>query len=249
MFKIINLWSVMGPSMEGSATDYVPAFRLRGTSVTLGGQKILNDIDLEVRQGEVMAVVGPSGAGKSTLLRCLNRLNEISSGDVEFKGTPLRTLDPLDLRRRVGMVFQIPVMFEGSVKENIDYATSLGGPEAAAEELLVRVGLDPSFLNKNAANLSVGEQQRLCLARALVNQPEVLLMDEPTASLDPFNTRLVEDLILELCAQGLTIILVSHNMAQARRVGDRVALLKEGRMVTVLPRDDFFSSYGEEGAW
>ncbi|HNU36409.1 MAG TPA: phosphate ABC transporter ATP-binding protein, partial [Methanomassiliicoccales archaeon] len=203
----------------------------------------------EVRQGEVMAVVGPSGAGKSTLLRCLNRLNEISSGDVEFKGTPLRTLDPLDLRRRVGMVFQIPVMFEGSVKENIDYATSLGGPEAAAEELLVRVGLDPSFLNKNAANLSVGEQQRLCLARALVNQPEVLLMDEPTASLDPFNTRLVEDLILELCAQGLTIILVSHNMAQARRVGDRVALLKEGRMVTVLPRDDFFSSYGEEGAW
>jgi len=235
--------------MEGSATDYVPAFRLRGTSVTLGGQKILNDIDLEVRQGEVMAVVGPSGAGKSTLLRCLNRLNEISSGDVEFKGTPLRTLDPLDLRRRVGMVFQIPVMFEGSVKENIDYATSLGGPEAAAEELLVRVGLDPSFLNKNAANLSVGEQQRLCLARALVNQPEVLLMDEPTASLDPFNTRLVEDLILELCAQGLTIILVSHNMAQARRVGDRVALLKEGRMVTVLPRDDFFSSYGEEGAW
>jgi putative ABC transport system ATP-binding protein len=235
--------------MEGSTKDDVPAFRLRGTSVTLGGLEIIRSVDLEVKRGEVMAVVGPSGAGKSTLLRCLNRLNEISSGDVEYMGKPLRTLDPLDLRRRVGMVFQIPVIFEGSVKENIEYATALGGPEADAEELLVRVGLDPSFLNKNAATLSVGEQQRLCLARALVNGPEVLLMDEPTASLDPVSTRLVEELMLELRAQGLTIILVSHNMAQARRVGDRVALMKEGRIVTVLPRDDFFSLYGEEGAW
>jgi len=224
-------------------------FELRKVSVTLNGNQVITRGDVEVRKGELLAVVGPSGAGKSTLLRCLNRLTEITTGEISFLGVPLHDIDPITLRRRVGMLFQLPVMFEGTVADNISYATTLGAPAKDVAEMLIKVGLDPSFANKNASTLSVGEQQRVCLARALVNSPEVLLMDEPTASLDPANTRLVEELMIRLKNEGITIVLVSHNMAQARRLGERVLLMKTGETMGTFPREEFFRDYGEEGNW
>ncbi|MCG7843804.1 MAG: phosphate ABC transporter ATP-binding protein [Methanomassiliicoccales archaeon] len=224
-----------------------PCFELRGVTVELGGQTIIKRADASIERGELLSMVGPSGAGKSTLLRCLDRLTEITSGEIDFMGEPLRKMDPLVLRKKVGMVFQLPVMFEGTVADNVNFAASIGGPEADVDGLLSKVGLETSFALKNASTLSVGEQQRVCLARTLANGPEVLLLDEPTASLDPANTRLIEDLALKLKAEGITIVLVSHNMSQARRLADRVLLVRSGETVGTYPSEEFFRERGEAG--
>lgn len=230
----------------GLRLEVEPCFELRGVTVSLGGQTVIGRADARIEQGELLSVVGPSGAGKSTLLRCLDRLTEITSGEIDFMGAPLRGLDPLTLRKRVGMVFQLPVMFEGTVSDNVNFPATLGGPEADVDGLLTKVGLATSFAPKNAARLSVGEQQRVCLARTLANRPEVLLLDEPTASLDPANSRLIEDLVLRLKAEGMTIVLVSHNLDQAGRLADRVLLMRSGETVGTYPSKEFFDEYDGE---
>ena len=220
--------------------------RVRGLRYAVGGAEILKGVDAEVPDGGITAVVGPSGAGKSTLLRCVNRLIEPKAGEVYLDGESTDGMDLLRLRRRVGMVFQLPALFGPSVEEAVLYGARLAGLPADAPRLLELVGLDRTLAARGPETLSVGQQQRVSIARALALEPEVLLMDEPTSALDGAARRRVEDLARGLNARlGLTMVFVSHDLAQVERVADRVLLLAEGRSVGAWERDDFFSGAGE----
>ena len=176
------------------------------------------------------ALLGPSGSGKSTLLRLLNRLADPDAGVVRFHGTDVRELDPLELRRRVGLVPQLPAPVPGSVADNVCFGPRLEGREVDPEGPVRLAGLDPSFLDRDASRLSVGEQQRVMLARALALEPEVLLLDEPTASLDPTATGAVEDALRGL--HDVSLVLVTHSRDQANRLTERTIRLRDGRVAT-----------------
>ncbi len=211
----------------------------------MDGAEILKGIDARFPEGKVTCVVGPSGAGKSTLLRTINRLIEPTAGEVYLTGNPTSEMDPLELRRRIGMVFQLPALFGETVEDAVLYGPRLAGRErvAGAGELLEMVGLDPSLKERNPQDLSVGQQQRVSVARALALEPEVLLMDEPTSSLDEAARRRVEDLVRELNERsGLTILMVSHDLSQVERVADRVVLLVEGRGEGEWGKEEFLSA-------
>jgi ABC-type methionine transport system ATPase subunit len=210
---------------------------------------ILRDVSLAVPRGAALSLVGPSGAGKSSLLRLWNGLDPHDSGRVLVDGVDAGTIAPTELRRRTGLVFQIPRALAPSVLENVLYgprlrlepaATGTRGRDLAAAEL-ARVGLPADLLARAMSSLSVGEQQRVAIARALANRPEALLLDEPTASLDPRATREILELLARLRAElGLTLVFVSHALEQARAVATRVALLVGGEVVEEAPAGDFF---------
>ena len=189
---------------------------------------MLRDVSLAIPSGAT-AVVGPSGCGKSTLLRLLNRLADPDEGTVRYRGDDVRSLDPLELRRRVGMVPQLPAPVPGTVADNVCLGPRLHGREADPEPPVRLAGLDPSFLDRDAGRLSVGEQQRVMLARALALEPEVLLLDEPTASLDADATAAVENALREL--RGVSLVLVTHDPAQAERLAERTIRLRDGGVV------------------
>jgi ABC-type methionine transport system ATPase subunit len=196
--------------------------------------------------GGITAVVGPSGAGKSTLLRAINRLIEPTAGEVYLDGEPTSGMDTLRLRRRVGMVFQLPALFGATVEEATLYGVRLAGRDAEAGRLLEMAGLEVSFASKAPQALSVGEQQRVSIARALALEPEALLMDEPTSALDEAARRRIEELIRELNASlGLTIVVVSHDLGQVERVADRAVVLAAGRSEGEWSKEEFFSGSGE----
>jgi ABC-type methionine transport system ATPase subunit len=219
---------------------------IRGLRYGAGGAEILAGVDALVPDGEVTAVVGPSGAGKSTLLRAINRLIEPTSGEVYLDGEPTGSLEPLELRRRVGMVFQIPALFGDSVEDTILYGARLAGRSADPGRLLEVVGLDSSVSGRRPETLSVGQQQRVAIARALALQPEALLLDEPTSALDEGARRKIEELVGDLNARlGLTMLFVSHDLSQVERVADRVVVLAEGRSEGEWSKEDFFSGAGE----
>jgi ABC-type methionine transport system ATPase subunit len=219
---------------------------VRGLRYGAGGAEILAGVDALVPDGDVTAIVGPSGAGKSTLLRAISLLIEPSSGEVYLDGEPTRSLDPLELRRRVGMVFQIPTLFGDSVEEAVLYGARLSGKDADSGWLLEMVGLDAALAGRDPQSLSVGQQQRVAMARALAIEPEALLLDEPTSALDEAARRKVEELVRDLNARlGLTMVFVSHDLAQVRRVADKVVVLAEGKSVGEWEGEDFFSDAGE----
>ncbi len=211
-------------------------FVLENVSVSYADVLALSDVSMTIPPLGVTALIGPSGCGKSTLLRTLNRMNDLVpgahlSGTVLFDGRDIHAadLDLVDLRRRVGMVFQKPNVFPVSVYDNVAYGPRLHGVSAQlddhVEECLVRAGLWEEVkddLGRSATALSGGQQQRLVIARCLAVDPEVILMDEPTASLDPVATTAVEELIRRL-ASDLTIVLVTHDLRQAQRISDRTA--------------------------
>jgi ABC-type methionine transport system ATPase subunit len=224
-----------------------PKILVHGLRYAVGEAEILRGVDAEVPDGRITAVVGPSGAGKSTFLRAVNRLIEPTAGEVYLDGQPTAGMDLLELRRRVGMVFQLPALFGQSVEDAILYGARLAGRNADATRLLEMVGLDRSLAAREPENLSVGQQQRVSIARALALEPEVLLMDEPTSALDEAARRRVEDLARGLNARlGLTMVFVSHDLAQVERVAHRVVLVADGRSVGAWERDDFFSGAGEQ---
>jgi ABC-type methionine transport system ATPase subunit len=217
-----------------------------GLGYAVGGVEILKGVDAGMPDGEITAVVGPSGAGKSTLLRAINRLIEPSSGEIYLDGEPTSGLDPLELRRKVGMVFQIPALFGGSVEEAVLYGARLAGTDANPGRLLGMVGLDASLAERDPQALSVGQQQRVSMARALALEPEVLLLDEPTSALDEAARRRIEDLVRDLNSRlGLTMVFVSHDLSQVERVSDRVVVLADGKSAGEWSREDFFSGPGE----
>ncbi len=215
-----------------------PLLEVRGLSVWAGERQLLRGIDLEVMPGQVLGVIGPSGCGKTTFLRCLNRLVDLISGlrvsgEVRFAGRSIygADCDADALRAEVGMLFQQPAVFPGSIAENVIfgarriYRLARTEQPARVEWALREAGLWDEVadrLSASAVTLSVGQQQRLCLARALAMKPRVLLLDEPTSALDERASAQIEELVLRL-AKRLTLIMVTHDLAQARRVTDQLA--------------------------
>jgi ABC-type methionine transport system ATPase subunit len=198
-------------------------------------------VTFAVQAGEVFSVVGPSGAGKSTLLRTINRLLEPTAGNIFLDGAPIEEIDPLELRRRIGMVFQLPALFGETVEDTVLYGVRLTGKRADVEHLLGLAGLAPSLASRNPQSLSVGQQQRVSIARALALEPEVLLMDEPTSALDQAARQRIEDLIGQLNKElGLTTVVVSHALDQVERIADRVVLLVDGRSEGEWSKEEFF---------
>lgn len=236
--------------MTGAATVPQPdpdaMVHVQGFSAWFGLTAALRDITLRIPPRQVTACIGPSGSGKSTLLRAINRLNDLRPGYLQqgqlwLQGDDLTgpAVDIAALRQRVGMVFQQSNPFPRSIFENVAYGPRLQGVRDRAlladtvEACLRRAALWDEVrdrLRESAFTLSVGQQQRLCIARALANGPDVLLLDEPTSALDPTATQRIEELLYEL-RSDLTILLVTHNLHQAARVSDRTVLLDEGRVV------------------
>ena len=225
-----------------------PMLRLSGVEKDYGKVRALNGIDLEVAPGEVIAIVGPSGCGKSTLLRCLNGLEEITGGQIELDGTVITGPGTrwTEVRQRVGMVFQSYELFPHlNVLDNLLLGPRLvqkRNQDQAGEEalrLLTRVGLAEKA-KALPRELSGGQKQRVAIVRALMMHPEMLLLDEITASLDPEIVREVLDVVLELAADGMTMLIVTHEMPFARAIADRVVLMDAGRIVEVAPPEKFF---------
>jgi putative ABC transport system ATP-binding protein len=211
-------------------------FELREVGLDRGGKTVLDSLTAEIPEGAT-AIVGPSGAGKSTLLRLLNRLVDPQRGEISYRGRPLRSYEPLALRREVALVPQLPALLEGSVESNLGYAADLAGEPLELERTLALASLDPAFAERDVGKLSVGEQQRTMLARALAQRPRVLLLDEPTSALDPAARGVVEAALAEMRLE-ISIVLVSHDHEQARRLGDRVLRLEAGRLIGCDPREE-----------
>lgn len=240
------------------------AFRISHVTVRYGEVLALSDVTMSIPHGGVTALIGPSGCGKSTLLRTLNRMNDLVAGahltgTVEFDGVDIHApeTDLVALRRRVGMVFQKPHPFPGSIRDNVAYGPRLAGRreglDALVQRSLERAGLWEEVaedLDRPATDLSGGQQQRMVIARCLALEPEVVLMDEPTASLDPVATAGIETLVAEL-AQDLTVVLVTHDLGQARRLADRTAFFiahvhddegRHGELIEYGPTSEVFGS-------
>jgi phosphate transport system ATP-binding protein len=230
-------------------------FLIKNLNLWYGDKQALRNINLKIPEKRVTALIGPSGCGKSTLIRCLNRMNDIideckTDGQIYLDGKNIntKTSDVVDLRRRVGMVFQKPNPFPKTIWENIAYGPKMQGMTNKKKlDILVEKSLKDAALweemkdrlDQSAMGISGGQQQRLCIARALSIQPEVILMDEPCSALDPIATKKIEDLIQELKKQ-YTVVIVTHNMQQAARVSDYTAFMYLGDLIEFGPTRKLF---------
>jgi putative ABC transport system ATP-binding protein len=206
-------------------------FELERVSLRRGGEPVLVELSARFPEG-VSAVVGPSGSGKSTLLRLLDRLSDPDPGVVRFRGTDTRELDPLQLRREVALVPQLPALLDGTVADNIGFAAGLSDRDPDLDRLLGLAGLEASFADRDVERLSVGEQQRTMIARALATEPDVLLLDEPTSALDEQARDSVERTVVDLHRKlGNSIVIVTHDPEQARRLAEWVVRIDAGRLV------------------
>ncbi len=211
-----------------------PLLETRDLTRKIGDKTLVADVNLEVAEGEVVAITGPSGAGKSTLLRLLNRLDEPTKGTVYVDGIDYRTLPPRELRRQVGMMMQTPHLFPGTVADNLAFGPRQWGRALSREEtdtLLASVGLE-GFAERDVSTLSGGEAQRVSLARTLANRSRILLLDEPTSALDKDAVQEVEALLFDVVRdRALTCLIVTHNTEQARRVAHQAVVMQAGRVV------------------
>ncbi len=219
----------------------MPLLEIRSLSKSIGPAEILRDINLSFERGEILGLIGPTGSGKTTLLRLVNLLDEPSSGSILFDGSLISgrpEREKLAVRRKMAMVFQKPVMFKASVAENVSFGLKMRGRDDAegmrerVKEALAAVGLS-GYESRDANTLSGGETQRIALARAIILQPELLLLDEPTANLDPRSAASIDSLLQSLAGSRTAVILATHNMQQCRKLADRVAVLQAGRLVAV----------------
>jgi phosphate transport system ATP-binding protein len=257
------------PGSSAVAVEDRPAvFSLRDVSVSYGGVRAVEGVTFDLLEKEITAFIGPSGCGKSTLIRCLNRMNDLIpsasvEGEVLYHGVDLyaKGVDPVQVRKRIGMVFQKPNPFPKSIYDNVAFGPRVLGMKGDLDEIvesaLVRAALWDEVkdrLKANAFGMSGGQQQRLCIARALAIEPDVILMDEPASALDPISTAAIEDLMLEL-QQRYSIVIVTHNMQQAARVSDRTAFFnvdrsddgrRVGRLVEFAPTEEIFTNPSDE---
>lgn len=211
-----------------------PRFQVKNLSLMRSGRSVLREVNMSVAVGEIVCLLGPSGSGKSSLLRCLNRLTEPPPETIFLDGQDITTLDVLALRRRLGMVFQKPALFPGSVADNIAYGPQLDGrilADADIAELLALADLPSDYAPRPISELSGGEAQRVSIARTLANHPDSLLLDEPTSALDPAARRHVRETVVKLRQElDLTVIWITHHMEEVLEVADRVYLLQDGRV-------------------
>jgi putative ABC transport system ATP-binding protein len=239
------------------------AFSLRQVEQVRGDVRTLRGIDLEIPAGEVVAIVGPSGAGKTSLIRLLNRLDDPASGTVAYRDAPIGSVPVRVLRRRVGFVFQSPVMFAGTVADNLaiarDLAVGVQPATSAAsatpatvadpDEALRLAGVDPMLAARDAQTLSGGERQRVSIARALMTRPDVLLLDEPTSALDPDVADHIMITIRGLAdTMHLTVIMVSHRLEEARTASTHVVFMEGGRVIETGPTEMMFTTPTESRA-
>ena len=231
----------------------MPIVEFKEFSAWYGGAASLQQVTLDVRPNEILGVIGPAGGGKTTLLRSLNRMNDFEpsfrcEGQVKFRGTDLyrQPVDVAVLRRRMGMVFAVPCPLPGSILQNLELGPMLDGRRGGQDER-IETCLKAAYLwdevkdrlTLSGQALSGGQQQRLCLARTLMLQPDVLLLDEPCSGLDPISTAKIEE-ALQLLKKELTVILVTNNVMQASRVADRTAFFLQGKLVEVGPTQQIF---------
>jgi phosphate transport system ATP-binding protein len=244
-----------------SIVDHPGAIVARNFSFWYGAKQALYDIDVVIQPRAITALIGPSGCGKSTFLRSINRLNELIPGvrhegriDLDGEDVNDASVDVVALRQRVGMVFQRWNPFPKSIYANVSYGPRINGVRDRRElDRIVETSLRRAALweevrdrlRESATSLSGGQQQRLCIARALANEPEVLLLDEPASALDPISTQRVEELLYEL-KQELTVVIVTHNLQQAARISDNTAFFFLGRLVEAGPTDQIFTNPREE---
>jgi tungstate transport system ATP-binding protein len=221
--------------------------RVTGLSRRAGGKTILDSVNLEIHRGEVFTVIGPSGSGKTTLLRLIDLLDLPTTGTIIFDGTDTTASNAvrLSVRRRMGMVFQKPAVLNTTVAENVALGLKFRGVEKSQVDKRVQSALDlvglPYFSKRRATTLSGGEMQRVSIARAMVTGPDVLLLDEPTANLDPVSSEIIENLILRINKElHTTIILSTHDMIQGQRLADRIGVIMDGRIVQVGTTKDIF---------
>jgi phosphate transport system ATP-binding protein len=254
---------VAAPVTDGTADvdQAKAALAVVSLDAFFGAARVVREVSFAVERGQVTAIIGPSGCGKSTLLRCLNRMHETVpgarvEGEVRFGGRDIYApeVSAIGVRRHIGMVFQRPTPFPTmSIRDNVAAGLkvlpgrerpSRSETDAIVEQALRRAALWDEVsdrLHASAIALSGGQQQRLCIARALATSPTVLLLDEPTASLDPISTQRVEELVYELRSQ-VTIIIVTHNMQQAARISDRTAFMLSGEMIEYAPTSAMFTT-------
>jgi ABC-type methionine transport system ATPase subunit len=229
----------------------VPAFTLRQVVQTRGDVHILRAIDLDLPGGEVVALVGPSGAGKTSLIRLLNRLDDPISGTVTYSGSRIESIPVRDLRRRVAFVFQAPVMFAGTVADNLmlarDLANAVAGPQSRKlpdpDEALRLAGVNPDLASRDAQALSGGERQRVSIARALMTGPDALLLDEPTSALDPEIANHLMATVRTLAeSMHLTVVMVTHRLEEARAVSTHTVFMEAGTVVETGPTEAMFTA-------
>jgi putative ABC transport system ATP-binding protein len=215
----------------------IPSFELRGVGQARAGRTVLQDIDITIPRHLITVLCGPSGGGKSSLLRLLNRLEDPDRGDILLDGRPISEYAVTKLRHRVALVFQTPVMFSGTVSDNLAVAAELAGvPDShfdhQASQVMLLAELEPSLLERPGDELSVGQKQRVNLARALMTSPEVLLLDEPTSALDPETSRALMKTIGSLSeVRQLTIIMATHRVSEAREYARHAVVLRDGHVV------------------
>jgi putative ABC transport system ATP-binding protein len=219
-----------------------PLFELDDVSLERAGEPVLCGLSARLPEG-ASCIAGPSGSGKSTLLRLLNRLADPLSGSVRYRGADIRERDVLELRREVSLVPQLPALLEVTVEKNIRFAAGLAEREPDVPHLLDLAGLDPDFAGRDAARLSVGEQQRAMLARGLASEPRVLLLDEPTSALDAAARDAIEATVADLRKRlEIHVVLVTHDLAQARRIAEWLVRMDAGRAVEQGPANELLAA-------
>ena len=229
---------------RGRIIDLV-LFELEDITYSRGGEVVLRDVRARLPVG-ASSLLGPSGSGKSTLLRLLNRLADPDSGRVRYEGRDVREYDPLGLRREVSLVPQLPALIEGTVHENVAYGPRLAGRSFNARSCLELAGLDPAYEGRDASRLSVGEQQRVMLARALALEPRVLLLDEPTSALDQAARDAVEGTLRQLRARtAISLVVVTHDIAQATRLAEYVVRIESGMVIAQGPAAELLAEYAQ----
>jgi ABC-type methionine transport system ATPase subunit len=228
-------------------SDHDHAFSLHDVRQVRGEVVTLESLDMTLPRGGITTLFGPSGAGKSALLRLLNRLDDPVTGEIRYGGQPIMSFPVRELRRRVGFVFQVATPFPGTVADNLTVAAGIAGVapdtvEATMHETVSSVGLTEDLLTRDASRLSVGQLQRVGIARALMTGPETLLMDEPTASLDPETADTLLQTVSSLAERGLTIVMASHRLEEAERLSHYAVMLDAGVVVEAGPAVDVFAS-------
>ncbi len=213
---------------------------------------VLKDLSFTIQEGEIVTILGPSGSGKSTLLRLIIHLDFLESGDIFYRGKSTKEWNVVELRREIGFVLQTPYMFEGSVRDNILYGPRIHrrmpeDEDGFVQNIMNSVGLTEDLAGRKATELSVGQKMRVSFARTLANQSQVLLLDEPTASLDPIAANRIHDLIQQFNHErNLTILVVTHEIQTARKLGKRSLFLMEGRIVEEGTIDDLIENASPE---